>query len=393
MKVLPLIFAAMVFLLYLIYERVSLNRLRNAIPLRISVTGTRGKSSVVRMIASVLREDGRKVIAKTTGSQARLVLPDAHEVEVTRRGVTSIIEQKRLLKTAAKIKADCLVAEIMSLHPENHYVESQQMLLPHIVVITNVREDHTEAMGKTKEAIAAVLSLDIPAKAKVFVPEKENRPLFETAVKEAAGELIVVPEEAAISLLRQAPDLHRKEFRSNLDLVYGLGQHLHIDPNVILNGIRRARHDIGKFAIWKYRSPDAKKTFYLVNGFAANDPESTCQLLAKVKAILPPAGGQVIGLLNLRADRGDRTKQWLEFLRRSSLDDFSRIYVVGAHAQIFRRKLKTASLLKSQLPQAIMKTLLAELEDQSVIFGCGNIKGAGELLVDHWNKIGATYEL
>ncbi|MBC6948955.1 poly-gamma-glutamate synthase PgsB, partial [candidate division KSB1 bacterium] len=67
MKVLPLIFATIVFLLYLIYERISLNRHRNAIPLRISMTGTRGKSSVVRMLASVLREDGKKVIAKTTG--------------------------------------------------------------------------------------------------------------------------------------------------------------------------------------------------------------------------------------------------------------------------------------------------------------------------------------
>src|SRR5574342_689952 len=170
MKLLPLVFSVLVFLLYLICERIAMNRQRNAIPLRISVTGTRGKSSVVRMIASMLREDGRKVIAKTTGSQARFVLPDAQEIEIARRGVTSIIEQKRLIKKAAKIKADCLVAEIMSIHPENHCVESQQILQPHIVVITNVRQDHTEAMGETKEEIAAVLSLDIPAKARVFVP-------------------------------------------------------------------------------------------------------------------------------------------------------------------------------------------------------------------------------
>src|SRR5574342_958727 len=104
MKLLPLIFSLLVFLLYLIYERISINRQRNAIPLRISVTGTRGKSSVVRIIASILREDGRKVIAKTTGSQARFILPDAQEIEVARRGVISIIEQKRFIKKAAKIK-------------------------------------------------------------------------------------------------------------------------------------------------------------------------------------------------------------------------------------------------------------------------------------------------
>jgi gamma-polyglutamate synthase len=422
MKLLPLVFAVMVFLLYLIYERISMNRLRNAISLRISVTGTRGKSSVVRMIASILRDDGRKVIAKTTGSQARLVLLDAQETEVARRGVTSIIEQKRLIKKAAKIKADCLVAEIMSLHPENHYVESQQLLQPHIVVITNVRQDHTEAMGKTREEIAAVLSLDIPAKAKVFIPEKENRPLFETAVKNAAGELISVPEGISSPLLDHAPELKRKEFPDNLDLVYALGNHLQIDQKVILNGIRRARHDIGKFKIWKYHSHETQKTYYLVNGFAANDPESTWQAIAKVKELLPSASDKLIGLLSLRSDRGDRTKQWLESLSRGAFDGFSRIYVTGAHSQIVKRKLKSVvrphlsvqkrsavfqtaprcgalpalksvSGLKSNLPETMMKTMLAEIEDQSVIFGFGNMKGTGELLVDYWNKIGAVYEL
>lgn len=41
----------------------------------------------------------------------------------------------------------------------------------------------------------------------------------------------------------------------------------------------------------------------------------------------------------------------------------------------------------------MMKTMLAEMEDQSVIFGFGNMKGTGELLVDYWNKIGDVYEL
>jgi poly-gamma-glutamate synthase PgsB/CapB len=440
MKLLPLIFSVLVFLLYLIYERISMNRQRNSIPLRISVTGTRGKSSVVRIIASILREDGRKVIAKTTGSQARLVLPDAQEIEVARRGVTSIIEQKRLIKKAAEIKADCLVAEIMSIHPENHYVESQQMLQPHIIVITNVRQDHTEAMGETKDEIAAVLSLDIPSRAKVFIPEKENLPLFEAAVKNAAGELITVQEGISSPLFHHAPELHRKEFPDNLDLVYALGKHLHIDQKVILNGILQARHDIGKFKIWKYHSPETQKTHYFVNGFAANDPESTWQVIAKVKKILPSASDKLIGLLNLRSDRGDRTKQWLESLRRGAFDGFNRIYVTGAHSQIVRRKLKSpksrvrelsfrrnlvchqarcwiekrflrndilesgrrssvykvlqsVGILKNKPPEAIMQTMLAEIEDQSVIFGFGNIKGAGELLVDYWNKIGAAYEL
>ena len=56
--------------LFLTFERLLLEQRLRKIPLRISVTGTRGKSAVVRMLASVLREDGRRVVAKTTGAQA-----------------------------------------------------------------------------------------------------------------------------------------------------------------------------------------------------------------------------------------------------------------------------------------------------------------------------------
>jgi hypothetical protein len=180
-----------------------------------------------------------------------------------------------------------------------------------------------------------------------------------------------------------------------------------------------------------------------VNGFAANDPESTWQVIAKVKEMLPSASDKLIGLLSLRSDRGDRTKQWLEFLSNGAFDGFSRIYVTGAHSQIIARKLEavvtsksqigemsfrrnlvpyqarrwietrflrndnleisrrppasetlqSVSVLKNKPPETMMRTMLAETEDHSVIFGFGNMKGTGELLVDYWNKIGAVYEL
>ena len=40
----------------------------NLIPLRIHVNGTRGKSSVTRLIAAGLREGGMRTFAKTTGT-------------------------------------------------------------------------------------------------------------------------------------------------------------------------------------------------------------------------------------------------------------------------------------------------------------------------------------
>src|SRR6266403_1708987 len=43
-------------------------RALRAIPVRIHVAGTRGKSTTTRLIAAALRAGGRNVLAKTTGS-------------------------------------------------------------------------------------------------------------------------------------------------------------------------------------------------------------------------------------------------------------------------------------------------------------------------------------
>ena len=95
-----LLITLIIFILYLVFERIAHERRIASVPLRIAVTGTRGKSSVVRMLASVLRESGMSVAAKTTGSQARIVLPDGSEEDIRRRGIPSVIEQKSLVKKA-----------------------------------------------------------------------------------------------------------------------------------------------------------------------------------------------------------------------------------------------------------------------------------------------------
>ena len=58
-------------------------RLRS-IPIRVHVNGTRGKSSVTRLIAAGLRQGGIRTCAKTTGTLARMILPDATELPIYR---------------------------------------------------------------------------------------------------------------------------------------------------------------------------------------------------------------------------------------------------------------------------------------------------------------------
>ncbi|HCA79000.1 MAG TPA: poly-gamma-glutamate synthase PgsB [Bacteroidetes bacterium] len=384
-----LILALTAFLLYLIYERIALDRLRRQVPQVITVTGTRGKSSVVRLLASVLRESGRKVLAKTTGSQAQYVYPDGTIREVPRRGMVSILEQKATLRRAASLGVDCLVVEIMSVHPANHLVESHQILKPDTVLLTNVRLDHTEAMGETEEEIARVLGLDLVPGANVILPGEYQELLQSTAPSASKVKVHSSPAGAAASL---ASDIHRcgrTVLSGNYDLVTTAARTMGIADEVTTRGMNLAAYDIGEFKIWKYRT-DGKELF-VVNAFAANDPVSTKQLLGSTRKTLSGSAASFTGLLHLRSDRADRTMQWAGALTGSDGDMFDSLYVVGGHARALARKIKEASVLGSDDPREIMQFIASQVRDRAVVFGFGNIGGIGARLVEHWNGNGEAY--
>ena len=376
------------FLLFLVWERVSLRRRQARIPLRIAVTGTRGKSSIVSLLAAVFREDGRRVLAKTTGSEALLILPDGSREEVVRSGMPSILEQKQLVRRAVREKADCLIAEIMSIQPENHFVESRMILQPHAVVITNVRRDHTEAMGKTEAQIASVLGLAICPGAAVFLPEAAVRDCFQGEARRCGATLVPVAPGAAAAILEQAPGLARQEFAANLDLVFAVASHFGIAATTILEGLRKAQHDIGGLKIWRFSPDAAHPPWLLINAFAANDPESTFQVMSRVSEIFPQAGSGMTGILNLRADRAARTLQWIEALKQGGLGRFRRLYVTGGHARVVRRRLPGVELLDTSSPEEMTRSVCSETGNERIVFGFGNIMGSGRLLVDYWNRVG-----
>jgi poly-gamma-glutamate synthase PgsB/CapB len=377
------------FVLYLVYERILLDRLRKSVPLVITVTGTRGKSTVVRLLASILREGGKVVLAKSTGSQAQFVLPDGKAENLHRRGMVSILEQKKALRKAVNLKADCLIAEIMSIRPENHFVESQQILKPDIVVLTNIRRDHTEAMGQSGEEIARVLQLDFADKAEVFVSQDSQQYLGPNAHTKRPWRLTVVTPTYGLAGVNAQFVVSKTEFAENLDLVVAVAERLKIDDATIVRGIRNAVHDIGRFRIWSLELHG--KRLFAVNAFAANDPESTRRVLDKAREILGSSADKFTGLLNLRADRPDRTMQWIDALNSEMAEVFGQLYVLGGHANVVKRKVDKTLALRSTPPDALTRMIVEEMKDGGVIFGFGNIGGAGEQLVEYWQREGTEY--
>ena len=78
--------ALAVALAWLAIATARLQRNRSRVPVRVHVGGTRGKSTTTRLVAAGLRAGGMRVVAKTTGSAPRLILPDGTEEPWPRRG-------------------------------------------------------------------------------------------------------------------------------------------------------------------------------------------------------------------------------------------------------------------------------------------------------------------
>jgi hypothetical protein len=286
----------------------------------------------------------------------------------------------------------------MSLHPEYHRVEAQQMLRPHLVLVTNFRVDHVEAQGPTQESVAETLALDVPPGATALVPEEEWEPRFQELVEKAGGRVVKVPAGEGPTPRSLA------EFGTNRDLVWAAARSLGVEEDTIREGVGKAQGDLGKLRVWRYGPQGISQPWLVVSAFAANDPESTFRIQDRILAQEGMEMKRCIGLLSLRADRGDRTLQWAEALTRGGLDRFGTLLVVGRHARALLWRLGRAPgagkvrLLRPTHAYALMKAIDERCGSGSgpgkgarLLFGFGNIGGLGEDLVRHWEREGEPH--
>src|SRR5919204_2705391 len=97
MPVLSLSLLTIVVCAALVIERFRHQRARSRIPVVVHVNGTRGKSSVTRLIAAGLREGGLSTWAKVTGTVPRLVDEYGHDRPIVRHAASSIGEQRAVI--------------------------------------------------------------------------------------------------------------------------------------------------------------------------------------------------------------------------------------------------------------------------------------------------------
>jgi poly-gamma-glutamate synthase PgsB/CapB len=239
-----------VFLIFLIAESILYNQKIKRIPLRISVSGTRGKSSITRTLASVFRAHGIKVLAKTTGSEAMYILPDGSTEPIRRRGVTTILEQKKLIARAVSLDVDCIITEIMSIHPDNHKTETHKLIKPTLTVFSNFRADHTDVVGESIGEITGLFINDIFPGSRIILPEKEVNEYLLAGTKQL-GATLIAAKAGLIDELNLPESIYETHIKINLDAVTAAARYMGIPDDKIIRGILDTKLDKGQLGIFR----------------------------------------------------------------------------------------------------------------------------------------------
>ena len=381
------------------YWRVSIvshQRRLDQLQVRVHVNGIRGKSSVTRLLAGVLREGGYVTVAKTTGSAARVIGTHGEESPIKRRGAATINEQIEIVRQHVGDGVEALVIECMAVRPLYQEYSQDFIVRSDITVITNVREDHQEEMGETLEEIADSMSVTIPRDGVLITAE--NRPYLQERLRrnaEARGSRFYYADPAQV-LEEDLRGFDYLQFKDNVAIGLTAAKLLGIDRQTALRGMWKSVPDVGVVRLRTYEIR-GKKVMW-VPMFAANDRESVVVTYELLQAYFPP-DATVIGILNNRLDRGRRAELFAAMVPRDLAPYLDHVMTFGAYEDNV-----TASMVAGGYPaerihnlgenhnptlDRILDTIADLIEGESgVLVGMVNIHThQAEMLIDHFAQL------
>ena len=279
----------------------------SSIPMRIHVNGTRGKSSVTRLIAAGLRAGGKRTFAKTTGTAPRVIDSEGIDRIIHRLRSPSIGEQVRLLKYFSAEKPDVVVMECMAVQPQYQWISEHQMVKSDIGVITNARPDHLDEMGPTDVDVVRSLCNSVPIDGTLITAEEKYKNILEEVAEQNGSEFLHSDEGSITD--SELNKFSYIEHPQNIAIALDVCKKMGIKRDVALTGMHSVKPDLGALIVWKLKGENGSLQF--VNGMAANDPVSTLQIWKFVIDRYPTTSGSAV-FFNSRDDRPLRTNQMLE---------------------------------------------------------------------------------
>jgi poly-gamma-glutamate synthase PgsB/CapB len=359
-----------------------------SIPVRIHINGTRGKSSVTRLIGAGLRAGGIPNITKVTGTFPRLILEDGTETYIHRKASANIIEQLSIVKYAYARKIKALVIECMALQPQYQTITEHRMIHSNIGVMTNIRMDHTDIMGHTLPEIAETLGRTIPRREHLFTSEN----IILDTVKEMADSKHTIthyvnPESVTIEEMK---GFRYIEHRENVSLALAVCSHLGIDRDKALKGMYEAIPDAGALMVFRVDAYRKQLVFY--NAFAANDPDSTFLVWQKIRNEEGMEGARIV-LLNTRQDRLYRAQQLAEMVALRIRDEADYLMLIGQSTDVVEHLAVQYGVPPRKIlavgwttPEKVFERILSVTDRTATIVAIGNMGGMGAETAEYFEN-------
>ena len=275
---------------------------------RISVQGTRGKTSLSISLHSEIVERGKTSLCKVTGALPLLCI--GRDVKVLKRkGPTRLYENLFNVR-----HSDYCVLENQGISPYTMRVFNELFVRPQIIAVTNVRLDHVEEMGRTREKIAKSIASSF-GKAEI---------VFSGEARDQLNDIMEKKARKFVRVRSPHPHLPGGEIPVLLNEILeflGLGG---VDVEAYLRAIRERL---------KWRETNGIRYF---DASKANDPDSAT-LLARW------LGENPFIFIQLRKDRPGRTWAFLRMIKERWVS-YSKVAVAGEWSYEFSKRVDGISL-------------------------------------------------
>jgi len=311
---------------------------------RVLVNGSRGKSSIVRLLHTAMHAAGLQSYARITGVVPRELGPQGSRT--ISRSAGAHVEEMRWWLRRLPSSAQAVILENSAINADFQGLAAR-WLRPDVTVLTNTLPDHQELWGSSNACAARVLVAGIPKNSRLILPADLESDSFLMELLRSRLCQLTFAEPAT-----EAGDNYHA---INVGLALAALKYLGLETAPALEVMLGLPPDRYDFHVASYGGAE------VAMAFSVNDITSTRNLFRS----LMWSPGETRLIYNHRADRPGRFRSFIDWLGQSH---WREVLIIGDRP---KRPPVSARYMNIKSEQGLLR--LFQPGDR--VFGCGNIAG------------------
>lgn len=311
---------------------------RSAIPNRVIVVGSRGKSGTVRLIDAALQNNGIPTYSKITGTVAQEITTKNEVIETPRLGPVSVAEMADTLLRASKEKAQAVVFECLAVSPKLIAFVQNKIVQASVVVLPTIRLDHLEDEGDTIAGITRNILSSI-RQVEVLVTGEEDTEALKVIDHWAHQHRVTVIKVRAQATTPDIPGHHP----TNIETACAVADHFGIRRDFAIQGMKFASTEPDAETAWGFTRGDSVIRYSDLG--AANDPQSAAEAVSRATPIAVDA--TIVPIIVNRWDRPLRALAFAYALRANP--NIPAVGIIGPAVPQIRLALRRQGFKSSQI--------------------------------------------